>query len=203
MCEWVLSGDEEGLGVAGLFAGEFGEEGGEVEVDGGVGDGELGGVDLEQASGGVGVGDALAGVDDPEVLDAHAEVVFHDLNSAGEAVFGREDFDAEKRWGFGDLFNWRVGEDGTDIGDADAGVGYTDALLCDGDNLPLFFVIRKPCSDQDLDAIVIEFAQVAPLGLAVNEVAVGAVVGVEVALECSESWGCCRHGNLAEELTRV
>jgi len=98
-------------------SGQLGEERREIDVDRCVRDGESVGVDLEQPVGGIGVGDALAGIDDPEMLDSHAEVVLHDLDGAGEAIFGRENFDAEERWVGGDLLHWGLRAESANIRD--------------------------------------------------------------------------------------
>ena len=87
---------------------EGGEEGGQVDVDFGVGDGEAVGGELEEAFAGVDVGDAILGIEQPKIGDAHAGVVFHDAGGARQAVFWREDFDAEDGRGEDNLFLGRI-----------------------------------------------------------------------------------------------
>ncbi len=61
--------------VWGLVSVEFGEEGGEVDLDGGVGDAEDVVFGLDEAAGGGDIGEALPGVDGPDVPNAEAGVV--------------------------------------------------------------------------------------------------------------------------------
>ncbi len=162
-------------------------------MDGSAGDGEACRVGEVEACGVEGVSDATDGVDEPEVRDAHFEVVAENDLSAGEAVFGGEDFDTDERRGGRDLLMGSVGVKDGDVADADAGGRDADALLDDGVGVPCVFTVFKQSGDKKLNLGVIVCAHVAFLYFAVDEVNVGLVGGAEVLIDGEQS-GCGRHG---------
>src|ERR1700738_1345384 len=159
---------------------EGGEEFGKIEVDGGIFDGETRGVDEAQTIAGVDEGGALDGVDDPEVEDAHVEVVIEYADGAGEAVFWGENLDAEDGRSDANFFEGAFVGDDADVGNAYAGRGYAGAQLRDDTDIPLGAVSEEPGANCDLQGAVLELAEVAFLKNAVYEVTVGVVCGVEI-----------------------
>ncbi len=172
---------------------QAGEEGGEVEVDGGVGDGEVRGIGFVQTGGVEGVGDAADGVDEPEVGDAHGEVVGEDELGAGEAVFGREYLDADVRRSSSNLFMWGIGVKDSYIADADAGWRDADTLLDDGVGLPYVFVDGEEGRDKALNLAVLVLAHVTLHDLAIDEVDIGLIAGAKVLVDGDQGGGG-RHG---------
>ena len=123
-------------GLARLVLVELREEGGKVDLDGGVGDAEDVVFWLEEAAGGGEVGETLPGVDGPDVLDAEAGVVVDAELEFAEGVVPGEDFDAEE-WGEADDGVFGVGgAEDADVGDAEVVGGGLDALLGEGADVP-------------------------------------------------------------------
>lgn len=131
---------------------EFGEEGGEVDLDGGVGDAEGVVFGLDEAAGGGDVGEALPGVDGPDVLDAELGVVVDAELELAEGVVLGEDFDAEE-WGETDdgVVGIRHADD-TDVGDAEVVGGGLDALLGECADVPDATVYREKGTEEALKA---------------------------------------------------
>ena len=77
-------------------------------------------------------GEAADGIEEPDVLDAHGEVVVDALLQLGEGVAGREDLDAEERGGADDALGGPAKGQDANVGNAEAGSGGLDALLGEG-----------------------------------------------------------------------
>jgi hypothetical protein len=165
---------------------EFLPEGGEGEFDGGAGDGEGRLLRLVEA---VGVGEVSAagvGVNEPDVLDAEAEVVGDALLEAGEGVFGGEDLDDEQGWGAEDVLAWCVFPNNGDVGDAEAGGGYLHAVFGEDFRLPELCIDSEEDREKALHLGMFNLAQVSLLDLAINIVAIRTIAGVQVFLDRDE-----------------
>ncbi len=99
------------------LGGDLGEEGGQVDVDGGAGEFETFG-GLPVGSGGDATG-AGCGVDDPDGFDAHGAIVLAAFFEVGVGVVGGEDFNDQKWW-VGEDFLLGAGAEDDKVGDADA-----------------------------------------------------------------------------------
>jgi len=171
----------------GLHVVEFGEDICERDTDGCVGDDELG---VDAGLGAVGCCDpgvAADGVYEPDVFDAHTGVVGDALLHPVDAVFGRENFDADERGGVDDVC-YRVGAaEDADVRHTIAAWSNLDSHFSACNYVPGMTVGMKDGSEDELQKTVWTFSHVSLLKLAVDVVAVGLVGGIEVLAYRDES----------------
>ncbi len=159
---------------------QFGEEVGEADGDGGVGDAEGAVLRLQEALGGGEPAAALPGVDGPDVLHAKTGVVVDAFLEIAEEVVLREDLDAEQRREADDGVAWVRAAENAEVRYAEVSGRGLDALLRENADLPILAMIAEDAGEDALDEGVGLLAAVALLEDAVEEVAVGPVGGGEV-----------------------
>ena len=125
--------------------------------------------------------------------------------SSARVSAGREDLDAEERWGaddaLGRLGGFTEGQD-ADVGNAEAGGGDLDALLGESADLPGLAVGEEDGGKETLDGAVRLLSQVALLDLSVDVVAVR-VVGVRQVVVDRDEDGCRHRGKYAPGWKRL
>ncbi len=122
----------------------------------------------------------------PDILDAHGEIILDALGHAGKRVFGGKDLDANQGWNTEDRTWCDTCSDGADVGDAKACGGDLDALFREWTKAPLTAVVKENREEEALDGCMRCLAQVALLDFAVDIVAVRAVGGGEILADRDE-----------------
>ena len=172
---------------------ELGEEVVEGDADRGVGDGQGAVGRLLESFGGGDIDAALHGVDDPDDVSSHLQVVVHADLQVAEGVCGGEDFDAGEGRCADDGLN-RVGAaQDADVRDAEACGGDLEALFGAGDDMPGAAIGVDDAGDGCLHHGVRPFAHVSLPQFAVDVIAVGAVGRREVLRDGGQDRAC--HAN--------
>ena len=120
-----------------------GEGFGEVEVDGGVGNGEAGGVGFVETGGVEGEGGAADGIDQPDIWDAHCEIVCQNELDARDSVFRGHDLNAKQRGRFGDILSRGICMQQRQVAHANAALGAANSLFCNSLNPPQLFLVPE------------------------------------------------------------
>jgi hypothetical protein len=162
---------------------EDGEQGGEIDLDGCVGESENAftlfgdGVSAED------VGGAGFGVEDPDFGDAHAEIVVGAGDFALESEAFGFYFDAQKGGFADDACALPGGGHDADVGDAEAGGSDLDTGFDEGSDAPVVSVRMEEGVQGTLHVCMIDLAHQPLLEDAVEVIHVGLRVAVQVLVD--------------------